>query len=141
MATLVNATITTALTGSTAATSVLQVGGLMGVESVTLQATFTYGSGGTTAAAYVQTTLDGGVTWIDIANFAFTTSSAIKVATLSALTPVTTVYTPTDGTLSSNTVKDGVLGNQFRVKVTTTGTYAASTTLRVDAIVRGTLTS
>lgn len=140
MATLVNATITAALTANTTLTNVLQVASAMGVESITLQANFTYGSSGTTAVAYVQTTLDGGTTWCDIANFAFATTSAIKVCTLSALTPVTTVYTPVDGSLASNTVKDGVLGTQFRVKLTTTGTYATATTLRIDAIVRGRVT-
>jgi hypothetical protein len=43
---------------------------------------------------------------------------------LSTATPVTTQYTPTDGT------KDGLLGNMFRAKFTTTGTYAGNTTVR-----------
>ena len=57
------------------------------------------------------------------------------------LTPVTTIYTATDGTLGSNTAKDGVIGHQFRCKTTSTGTYAGGTTLRVDLIARGRLTS
>jgi len=38
------------------------------------------------------------------------------------LTPVTTVYTPT--TLSDDTVKDGILGERWRAKIITVGTYA-----------------
>jgi hypothetical protein len=48
------------------------------------------------------------------------------------LTPVTTQYTPTDGALAANTAKDGVLGTQYRVKYSSTGTYAGNTTLNVD---------
>ncbi len=100
-------------------------------RSVCVQATFTYGSGGTSVDAYLQTTLDGGNTWIDIAQFHFTTASAQSVFNLSSLTAVTTQYTPTDGTLAANTAKDGILGRHFQVKVASVGTYA-NTTLRVD---------
>ena len=102
-------------------------------RNLTLQATFTYGSGGTTTDAYVQTTLDGGLTWMDIANFHFTTSSATAVINLSAATPQTSQKTPGDGTLASNTAVDGVLGPRFRVKYKSSGTYAGGTTLRIDA--------
>ena len=102
-------------------------------RNLTLQATFTYGSGGTTTDAYVQTTLDGGLTWMDIANFHFTTSSATAVINLSAATPQTSQKTPSDGALASNTAVDGVLGPRFRVKYKSSGTYAGGTTLRIDA--------
>lgn len=101
-------------------------------RNLALQATFTYGSGGTSADAWVQTSLDG-TTWADIANFHFTTSSARFIYNLSSGTPVTTEYTATDGTLSANTSKDGVLGSMIRVKWTSVGTYAGGTTLSVDA--------
>ena len=88
---------------------------------------FTYGSGGTSAKADVQTSFDDGVTWGDVACYAFTTSSASKAANLSTLTPVGTVYTPTDGSLSDNTTKDGLIGPLVRVKYVTVGTYASTT--------------
>jgi hypothetical protein len=44
---------------------------------------------------------------------------------------VTTQYTPTDGT------KDGLLGNMFHAKFTTTGTYAGNTTVRIDLVTDG----
>lgn len=102
-----------------------------GPKNVLIQGNFTYGSGGTTADAYVQTTTDGGATWIDIANFHFTTSSLRKVFNLSSLTPVTTQATPSDGSLTANTAVDGLIGSQLRVKYVTTGTYAGGTVLAV----------
>ena len=101
-------------------------------RNLTAQANFVYGSGGTTVDAYLQTSLDGGVTWTDIANFHFTTASARKAVNLSAATPVTTPVALTDGSMSSNSCQDGLLGFIFRLKYVTVGTYAAGTTLRVD---------
>ena len=65
---------------------------------------------------------------------AFTTATKRRLHNLRASTPVTTPYTMTDGTLTDDTCKDGIIGNIYRVKVTTIGTYAGSTTLTVTAI-------
>jgi len=133
---LLNRTITTALTASVSDPVAARDGT---VRSALIQATFTYGSGGTTARVWVQTSIDSGATWIDVCDFSFTTSSARAVYNLSSLTPVTTQYAATDGTLTANTAKDGVLGPMWRTKTTTTGTYAGSTTLRVDVAFNGPL--
>lgn len=101
-------------------------------RSLAVQATFTYDSGGTSVDAYLQTTLDGGVTWIDIAQFHFTTASARKAFNLNSQTPVTTQATPTDGSLASNAAVDGLIGPQLRVKVASTGTYGGASALAVD---------
>lgn len=98
---------------------------------VVLQGNFVYGSGGTSADAWVQTSVDG-TTWTDVANFHFTTASARFLFNVSSYTAVTTEYVPTDGTLAVNTAKDGIVGPWWRVKYTTVGTYAG-TTLTVDA--------
>jgi hypothetical protein len=108
------------------------VDGLEGIAAATLRAQFAYGSGGTTAKAWVQTSLDGGNSWQDVACFAFTTSSAVKEFNLSGLTPVTTAYTPVDGAMADDTCKDGILGPLWRVKLTTTGVYAGPTNLLVS---------
>lgn len=105
--------------------------------NMALQGAFTYGSGGTSADAWVQTSLDGGASWIDVADFHFTTANGRFVFNLSSATPVTTEYTPTDGTLAANTAKDGLIGPLWRVKYTTVGTYAGSTGLRIDAFSNG----
>lgn len=124
---LATTTITTAVTASLSGTSIIR-----NARALVLQAVFTYGSGGTSAKAWVQTSIDGGTTWFDIASFAFTTSSATRVYSLDT-TAVTTIYTPTDATLTDNTVKNGLLGDRYRVKYTTTGTYAGDTTLSISA--------
>lgn len=128
--TLLNRAITTAIAGE-AQTAIDK---LAGIKSATLQCEFSYGSGGTSCKVYVQASLDQGLTWIDVACFAFTTSSAVKVINLSARTPVTSPVTPSDGALSDNTVIDGILGAVMRAKITTTGNYANTTArVRLDA--------
>jgi hypothetical protein len=104
--------------------------------SLTLQANFTYGSGGTSTDAWVQTSLDGGATWCDVAHFTFTTSSARSVTSVTSSKSFTQAA-PTDGTLAAGTVNDGLFGPLWRVKYTTVGTYAGSTTLRIDAFGNG----
>jgi hypothetical protein len=136
MTTLLSAALTTAQTAVVSTPLEFRDGN---PESAIIQGSFTYGSGGTSASVWVQTSADQGLTWIDVANFSFTTASARFAYNLSALTPVTAEYTPTDGALAANTAKDGLLGNLWRAKLTTTGTYVA-TSLRVDVQARGRLT-
>lgn len=106
-------------------------------EVLTLQFTFTYGSGGTSGDFYVQTSLDDGVTWIDIAQMTVLLASKTRVFSLNSRTPVTTAYTPTDGTLAADTSKDGIFGDRLRIKDTTVGTYAGDTTITIRALFRG----
>ena len=130
--TLMNETITTAQTASTKT----EATGLVRAKAVALECIFTYGSAGTSAKVWVQTSFDDGATWVDIANFAHTTASLSRAYNLSALTPLTTVYTVTDGSLADNTCKDGLIGSRLRVKFTSTGTYAGSTTIKVYAVAK-----
>jgi hypothetical protein len=136
---LLRVTLTTAVT--TTATTPLQIRNTTLPTALTLNCIFTYGSGGTTADAYVQTSLDGGTTWLDVANFHLTTASQNYVFNLVNLTPVTTQYTGTDGAMTANTAKDGVIGNLIRVKYQSSGTYAGSTTLVVNAFATGGITA
>ena len=114
------------ITAAVSATAVAGDNALYAMQGLALEASFDSGTGGTSAKAYVQTSLDQGVTWIDIACFAFTTSDAVSVGNLSARTPVTTLFAPADGALADNSVKDGVLGDRLRVKYVTVGTYTAA---------------
>lgn len=116
-----------------AGTAVINLGGAL---AVTLEARLAVGAGGETVKAYIQTSLDQGATWTDVACLAFTTSSARKVANLSGLTPRTTPATPTSGTLTDDTCLDGVLGDRLRAVVVSTGTYTGSTVLSLRASVR-----
>lgn len=108
------------------------INGLDFAAAVTLFCNFTYGSGGTTCAAIVQTSLDG-TNWIDIARFDFTTASAAKRCNLSGLTPVAVAAV---AVLSAEGQTDGILGDRLRAKVTSTGTYAGNTAVSVRAAVR-----
>lgn len=136
MATLLNVTVTTAVSAvaqTAVAVSMRTLEGPFYVRPVSLilDSNFTYGSGGTTGKAWVQTSIDGTL-WTDIANFAVTTASLRRMYHLTNAA-VTSIYTPTDGTLSDNTSVNGLLGAQFRVKLTTTGTYAGGTTWTIKA--------
>src|SRR5512140_3715087 len=104
MTTILNTSVAAAVSGSLSRRMAVRGGA---PRSLLAQFDFVYGSGGTSLKAWLQTTLDGGKSWIDIASFAVTTASAKKVVNLSSLTPVTSPYAPTDGSLADNTVKDG----------------------------------
>lgn len=112
------------------------VTGLDGMSAATLQLRLAYGSAGTTVRAYVQTSLDQGSTWIDLACVLFGTASEVAVLNFSGLTPKTTAVVPTDGAMTDDTAVDGILGDRLRVKVVSTGTYAGSTVLSARASVR-----
>jgi hypothetical protein len=126
--TLVSTGITTALS----AQAQTAITGQDGVTAATIEANFQYGSGGTSVSVLVQTTLDAGTTWRDVARFDFTTATDVRYATLSGLTPKSnTAYVA----LAAAGVNDGLLGNQFRAVITSVGTYA-NTTLSVRASLR-----
>lgn len=110
--------------------------GLYGMKELSVEANFVYGSAGTTTKVWIQTSLDGGSNWIDIMSFAFTTSSLRKIHTvvMPAVVATRTNVTPGDTALADNTILDGILGDRLRAKVTTTGTYAGSTTLDVNMV-------
>lgn len=105
------------------------VSGLGNVLAALLSINFTYGSGGTTLKVIIETSLDQGTTWIEVYRAAFTTASGQRIVNLSALTPVTTPYTP--AALSDDTAKDGIIGDRWRAKKISTGTYAGNSSLSV----------
>jgi hypothetical protein len=96
---------------------------------ITALTKFLYGSGGTTAKAWIQTSFDN-VTWFDVFSHTFTTAAANKLSTASPAAVNEAALT--DGTLANDTSITGVIGRFWRVKYTTTGTYAGLTSLEVD---------
>ncbi len=112
------------------------VEGLEGLLTLAAQLRLAYGSGGASIKAYLQTSLDQGVTAIDIACFTFATAGAVKARNFSALTPKLADVAPTDGALADDASVDGVLGDRFRLKVVSTGTYGGSTVLSGRMVVR-----
>lgn len=121
--------ITTALNGE-AQTAIVD---LVGMNAATIFAKLGYGSGGTSISAKVQTSVDNGTTWLDVARFDFTTATASKAANLSGLTAkAVAAY----AALSAEGVNDGLLGDRLRALITTVGTYAGGTTLEIRASAR-----
>jgi hypothetical protein len=129
------------IAAAVAATGTTPVTVLGGAKYLVAEAKFLYGAGGTTAKAYVQTSLDGGVTWMDIICFAFTTSALSKVSAVSAdVAFAASAYVPiapTDGSLTDNTSIQGIFGDRFRLKYVTTGIYSGATSLAVYAHIKG----
>ena len=107
---------------------------LRDVKHLQVQGTFVYGSGGTDVQVFIQTSLDRGVTWIDIMNLTFLLATANKVSAVHRDTALGAAITPTDGTLATNVVVNGLIGDRVRAKVISTGTYAGGTTIGVEAI-------
>lgn len=126
-------TITTALT----AVTTTAVSRLAGSYTLIVECKFVYGSGGTSADVYVQTTLDGGISWFDIMNFHFLVASKTQAMQVGMYAAVATPADLVDGALAANTSLSGVLGNKLRLKYTTVGTYATTTTLAVYGSVKG----
>lgn len=132
---LYSATITAAITavGQTAVT------GLAQTKALIMEAILTVGSGGTSADVWVQTSIDGGVTWFDIANFHFTntTASKLSVVVVNPPTAFTAGTAPGSGALAANTVLNGIIGDQIRALITTVGTFAGGTTLALNVVAKG----
>lgn len=124
---------------ATAAAGVLStpMTGLLGMQVVTAQFVFLYGADGTSVKAYLQTSFDNGTTWVDIMSFAATTTAITRLSSVRSSVAVAAIYTPTDATLTDNTIKDGLLGDRLRVKYTSVGTYSGATSLAVHAVVKG----
>lgn len=107
------------------------------LRSLVLQGKLVTPAGGTSIDGYVQSSLDGGASWFDIANFHFLTTATAALFNLSTLTAVATQKTGlTDGSLTANTALDGLLGDHFRVKWTSVGTYTGGV-FTVDARAHG----
>lgn len=124
---------------TTAASSGIKntVTGLIGITSCIFQCIFKYGGAldSPTATVYIQTSLDSGKTWFDIANFAQAQVSLSRVMSINSATVRSLPFTATDGTLPNNTAQSGMIGDRLRVKFVSTGTYTNDTTCKVVAIV------
>ncbi len=119
-----------------AGTNVVDIG-LMpdGTRHVSMSCKFTYGSGGTTAKFFLQTSFDGGTTWMDVVNFAHTTASLNRSVSLNIGTG-TAISTLSDGTLADNTKVEGIMGDRLRLKYIVAGTYGGSTTADIGLFFR-----
>lgn len=110
---------------------------ILGMQSLAVQATVAVAASGSSIDAFVQTSLDGGATWIDIMNFHFVNTPGSKVSAVTVNIALAAAVTPGDGALTANTILTGLLGDRLRVKYVTVGTYSGGTTLAVNAVASG----
>lgn len=105
---------------------------LQGLTGLSCQVRFAYGSGGTKTNVYLQTSVDQGQSFFDIANIAFTTSSGVELINLSGLNSVTTPVAAVNLALADNTVLNGPLGDRLQAVVVSTGTYGGGTLASIN---------
>jgi hypothetical protein len=112
---------------------------LAGMMYVVMETIFTRASGGTTLDAYLQTSFDGGTTWVDIMNHSYATTSLSKMSSVSCFpffaASAYVPLAPGDGALSANTSVQGLLGDRLRLKYVVVGTYTG--TFSASAIAKG----
>jgi len=97
-----------------------------------VETAFAYGAAGTTCKVWIQTRVKDG-TWRDIISHAFTTAAATKWSAIQTGIAVAAAITASDAALTDDTILDGFIGDELRVKYTTTGTYTGATSLVVRA--------
>jgi hypothetical protein len=112
-----------------------------GFTLLTLQSKFTRSSGGTTLKAYLQTSLDDGTTWVDVACHAFATTTASKASAINrGIAPASQAFAPSDGSLADDTIVEGALGDRVRVKLIVNNGAGAAITSSSAATERVTTT-
>ncbi len=92
-------------------------------------ATLTLPDGDDVIDVYLQTSFDGGTTWVDIENVHFETTEDGNTPTFifmigPAVVGTTTGRTPTDGTITDDTKVDVPLGDRIRFKTLLAGATA-----------------
>ena len=107
----------------------------MNANVISCQATFTRAGGGTTTDVFIQTSLDNGSTWIDIMQFALTTTTVTKISSVRPFIAMAANVTPTDGGLSDNTILDGLIGDRLRAKTVVVGSYTGASSLTLNVVV------
>lgn len=119
--------ITSGVDESGATTAYLS--GLGDILSALLSVNFVYGAGGTSVKLIIENSIDQGTSWIEVYRAAFTTASGQRLVNLSALTAMATPYTP--AALSDDTAKDGIIGDRWRARYISVGTYSGNTSISV----------
>lgn len=110
---------------------------LAAMESLTAQSTFAWGSSGIKITIWIQTSFDGGISWVDVICQTFGAASARKISSVKAATAVAASYGPLDKGLADDSVKDGVLGSMLRVAYSTQGAFGSNSILSIYAVVKG----
>jgi hypothetical protein len=128
--TLMNVTLAEAVAGVIGESIPVPVG----ARALSVQSVFTRAGGGTSCKVWIQTSFDGGLTWVDVMCHAFLVTTATKISSVRQDIAVAAAYVPTDGTLGDDAIKDGLLGDRIRAKRTSVGTYSGASSLVVTAV-------
>jgi hypothetical protein len=107
---------------------------LAGMAACSIQLRFS-GGAGTTCTVYVQTSLDQGQSWFDVAAVAFTTVAAVAVLNLSGNDHAAPAA-PASLSLTPGTILDGPLGDRLQMVAITTGIYPSGTLLSGRGVAR-----
>jgi len=105
-----------------------------GCAGLMAECVFVDGGGGSTIDVFIQTSLDavgGTQTWMDIMQFAFTTTAGRKVLKVREETAIVAAVSEADGALTDNTAVSGIIGSHVRARIVTSGTYTATSTIDV----------
>lgn len=124
-----------AVTTAVAALALTPIVDLEGMEELSVDFNFAFGSGGTSVKAWLQTSLSQGTRWRDLACFMAATASKNRDFSLRR-TADTGFATPGSGTLADDTIASSIVfGDRLRLLVTSVGIYAGGTVLSARAAV------
>lgn len=104
--------------------------GFDGINALTVEADFGWVSGGTTAILRIDTAQGSGAPWRNVMRFDFAGAVLVKEMTIvraAILAPVTIADLNAESAIN-------YLGDRFRARLTTTGTYAGGTLITVRAM-------
>lgn len=108
---------------------------LEGMVAASLQARLSSAAGGTSISVYIQTSLDQGQSWFDVACVGFTNTAGVQTLNVSGLDKAVPAA-PSNLALAPGTVVDGPLGDRLQAIVVSTGTYSGSPLVSVRGVAR-----
>jgi hypothetical protein len=108
--------------------------GFAGIQACTFEAQFVFGAGSGTVLAYIQTSIDQGQTWADVAAWQFTAASLAELVNLTSMLAAA-VSPITQQGLTPGQVNN-VLGDRFRAVVVVSGAYSSGTILNLTGMAR-----
>ncbi len=121
---------TTAAAAGTVTSAAQVVGYRHGVRALGMQVNFTGGAGGTSVDVTIQTSIDGGGTWIDIWHCTqFVNTPARRCAAFAFQSPTADV--PVSGALGTPATTRALMGGHLRAVAVVVGSYT-STLVQVD---------
>lgn len=103
------------------------MGGLFDTDIIGAGMDFTYGSGGTAGTVWLQTSYNGGSSWMDVCAFNFAQATLSRYAAFNQGLFGTAAVVPTDATMAGSAIATFTPGNMLRTRYSNTGVYTAST--------------